>query len=144
MAAGDAQVFLAHFDWNEPTATSLHKHDGWELVLVRSGELRSILDGHRSVTRAGSFLDLPGGSIHAIWTESAAGFDVIGLQGLGLTLIVPDDRASRVREIPIYSRDGPWRQDPPSGASYTAKEDLDRWRRLSQTLFLPEAAASGS
>jgi hypothetical protein len=139
MAAGGAEVFVAHFDWSEPVATSLHRHAGWELVLVRSGELRSILDGRRTVTRAGSFLELPAGSVHAIWTESAAAFDVVGLQGLGLTMLVPDELRQGVREMPVYAPDGPWRQEPQPGASYTSEADVDTWRRLSQTLFLPEA-----
>ncbi|HEY8864073.1 MAG TPA: hypothetical protein VIO37_07870 [Candidatus Dormibacteraeota bacterium] len=40
-------------------STSFHKHRGWELVLIRSGELSAIVDGVRSIKREGEFIELP-------------------------------------------------------------------------------------
>ena len=59
-------VFRLHFEWAAGMKTSLHKHRGWELVLVRSGELNADVDGTRSTMRAGEFVELPTGSVHAI------------------------------------------------------------------------------
>ena len=137
-------VFRIHFDWNEPQSTSLHKHAGWELVLVLRGEVESICDGRRGLTRAGEFLELPEGSAHAIWTSTESSFDVIGRQGLGLTMVVPgEDASGGVIEVPIYGPDGPWRQEPPAGGAYTSADDLDRLRTLSQTRFRVAPARGG-
>jgi len=59
---------------------------------------------------------------------------VLGERGLGLTMLVPDG-LGQVREVPIYSLDGPWRQDPPTGTSSTSEAELTELRNLSQTLF---------
>jgi hypothetical protein len=59
---------------------------------------------------------------------------VLGQSGFGLTMVVPDGR-SGVTDVPIYGPDGPWRQKPPEGASFTSDSDLDELRTASQTLF---------
>ena len=38
---GDYQIFALHFTWAAGMRTSLHKHKGFDLVLVRDGRLRS-------------------------------------------------------------------------------------------------------
>ena len=44
---GDYEIFALHFTWAGGMRTSLHKHNGFELVLVREGRLRAIVDGTR-------------------------------------------------------------------------------------------------
>ena len=61
-------------------------------------------------------------------------FDVLGQSGLGLTMVVPDGQGE-VRDVPIYGPDGPWRQKPPEGRSFTTDAELDELRTLSQTLI---------
>ncbi len=114
--------------------TSLHKHKGFELVLVRDGRLHAIVDGTRLSAGQGEFIELPAGSAHAIWSENAVTFDVVGQSRLGLTMLVPEGDG-RVREVPIYGPDGPWRQKPPEGASFTTEAELDELRTLSQRLI---------
>jgi hypothetical protein len=114
--------------------TSLHKHIGWELVLVHKGQLRAVIDERAESAQPGQFIDLPAGSEHAIWSDGPVTFEVLGQTGLGLWMIVPDDHLKR-REVPIYDREGPWRMDPPPGTEYTTSEETDRLRKLSQTLL---------
>ena len=132
--SGDYQVFRLHFEWTSPLRTSLHRHQGWELVLVRDGRLLSICDSRRGVTEPGGFLELPAGSAHAIWSEGPCSFEVMGQAGLGLWMIVPDRDAS-VRDVPIYDLEGPWRLPPPAGTPLTTPAEVARLRDLSQTLF---------
>jgi hypothetical protein len=80
------------------------------------------------------FIELPTGSANAIWSEAEVTFDVLGQSGLGLTMVVPDGRGG-VRDVPVYGPDGPWRQKPPEGASFTSDAELDELRTASQTLF---------
>jgi hypothetical protein len=115
--------------------TSLHKHKGFELVLVRSGSLHAIVDGIRLSAGQGEFIELPAGSVHAIWSEAEVTFDVLGESGLGLSMVVPDGRGG-VRDVAIYGPDGPWRQKPPEGTSFTTEAEMDELRTLSQT-FIP-------
>jgi hypothetical protein len=49
-------------------------------------------------------------------------------------MVVPDGRGG-VRDVPIYGPDGPWRQKPPEGKSFTTDAELDELRTLSQTLI---------
>jgi hypothetical protein len=131
---GDYEVFALHFDLAAGLRTSLHKHSGFELVLVRSGRLHAIVDGSRSSAGPAEFIELPAGWPHAIWSEVEASFDVVGQSGLGLTMIVPDGGGG-IKEVPVYGTEGPWRQDPPPGLHYTTEAEMDELRRLSQTLF---------
>src|SRR5260370_22207546 len=131
---GDYEIFALHFTWAASMRTSLHKHKGFELVLVRDGRLHAIVDGTRLSAGQGEFIELPAGSAHAIWSENAVAFDVVGQSRLGLTMLVPEGDG-RVREVPIYGPDGPWRQKPPEGASFTTEAELDELRTLSQTLI---------
>jgi hypothetical protein len=131
---GDYEVFALHFDWAAGMRTSLHKHNGFEYVLVRSGRLHAIVDGAMSSAGPTEFIELPSGSAHAIWSKGEVSFDVLGQSGLGLTMVVPDGSGS-VKEVPIYGTEGPWRQDPPAGMDYTTEAEMDELRRLSQTLF---------
>ncbi len=131
---GEPCVFVVHFDWSQPNGTTLHKHNGGELVLVRSGRLDAVVDGRLTKAVRGQYIDLPAGSVHAIWTDSAAGFDAIGQQGLGLTMIVPDGQ-NGTREVPIYGDEGPWAQQPPPGRAFTPAEEVDRLRQLSRSLL---------
>jgi len=131
---GDYEIFALHFTWAAGMRTSLHKHKGFELVLVREGRPHAIVDGTRLSAGLGEFIDLPTGSVHAIWSEAEVAFDVLGQSGLGLTMVVPDGRGG-VRDVPIYGPDGPWRQKPPEGASFTTDAELDELRTLSQTLI---------
>jgi hypothetical protein len=114
--------------------TSLHKHKGFELVLVREGRLHAVVDGTRLSAGQGEFIQLPAGSAHAIWSEAEVTFDVLGHSELGLTMVVPDGRGG-VRDVSIYGPDGPWRQKPPEGKSFTTDAELDELRTLSQTLI---------
>jgi hypothetical protein len=131
---GLSSVFSLHFEWAGGDSTSLHKHRGWELVLVRSGELNGIVDGLRKTARAQEFMDLPAGSIHAIWSSTPTEFDVLGQRGLGLTMVIPTE-AGGSREVPIYLREGPWAQRPPKRKHYTPEDDVDALRRASITLI---------
>lgn len=131
--AGRSSVFRLHFEWAAGMSTSLHKHGGWELVLVRSGELNSMVNGIRNATGANEFIELPVGSIHAIWSLAPTEFDVLGRTGLGLTMVIPTDGG--VREVPVYLREGPWAQRPPTGKPYTAPDEVDELRRASMTLI---------
>lgn len=132
--SGQWGVFGLHFEWTGPQRTSLHKHRGWELVLVRGGLLSAVIDGQRRVTGAGAYLELPAGSVHAIWSSGPVSFDVLGEVGLGLWMVVPDESGG-MREVPVYDPDGPWQMHPPAGASYTTPAQADQLRALSQTLF---------
>ena len=76
-------MFSLHFEWTDPLRTSLHRHQGWELVLVRDCRLLSVSDGRQGSTKPGGFLELPAGSAHAIWSERPYSFAVKG-NGLGL------------------------------------------------------------
>jgi len=127
-------MFALHFTWSAGIRTSLHKHRGFELVLVRNGRVNPILNGTRLSAGPAEFIELPAGSAHAIWSEIETTFDVLGERGLGLTMIVPDG-LGQVREVPIYSLDGPWRQDPPAGSPLTSEAELAELRNLSRTLF---------
>ena len=60
-------------------------------------------------------------------------FDVLGQNGLGLTMLVPDG-ADGVKEVLVHGADGPWRQDPPPGTPYSTEAEMDQLRTLSQTL----------
>jgi hypothetical protein len=102
--------------------------------LVRSGELNGIVDGLRKTARAQEFMDLPAGSIHAIWSSTPTEFDVMGQRGLGLTMVIPTKDGS-IREVPIYLREGPWAQRPPKGEPYTPEGHVDALRRDSITLL---------
>ena len=113
--------------------TSLHKHEGWELVLVRSGELNAIVDGVRTAARAGEFVELPTGSVHAIWSSTPTEFDVLGRTGLGLAMLVPDGDGG-LRDVPIYLKEGPWAQRPPKGRRYTSSDEADEAKQASLTL----------
>ena len=126
-------VFRLHFEWAAGMKTSLHKHRGWELVLVRSGELNADVDGTRSTTRAGEFVELPTGSVHAIWSSTPTEFDVLGRTGLGLTMVVPGVDGG-LRDVPIYLKEGPWAQRPPKGRHYTADDEADELKQASMTL----------
>lgn len=130
---GRAAVFLLHCDWRAGTGTSLHRHAGWELVLVERGALRYVLDRDRGTATAGSHLKLPAGSTHAIWAEEAVVFDVIGEEGLGLTIVVPDGDGTT--GVPVYGPTGPWAQEPPPGVARTTPEEMDRLRLASQSLL---------
>ncbi len=77
---GECAVFRLRCEWSAGTTTSAHSHAGWEVVLVASGELRCVLDGERAAVTSGRFLELPAGSVHAIWAAGEAVFDVIGQQ----------------------------------------------------------------
>jgi hypothetical protein len=57
-------------------------------------------------------------------------FDVVGQSDLGLTMVVPDGRGG-VRDVPIYGPEGPWRQKPTEGTSFTTDAELDELRTLS-------------
>ncbi len=130
---GEATVFLLHCEWSAGTGTGLHKHAGWELVLVMGGELRYVRDGQRGAATSGSYLMLPTGSIHAIWAEDEVAFDVIGQRGLGLTMVIPAYPGG-TREVPIYGPDGPWAQEPPVGVPYTRPDELAQLRQASMAL----------
>jgi hypothetical protein len=132
--SGDHQVFSLHFEWTGPLRTSLYKHRGWELVLVRDGRLLSICDGRRGATEPGGFLELLAGSAHAIWSEGPCTFEVMGQADLGLWMVVPD-RDGSLRDVPIYDLEGPWRMQPPAGTPLTLPEEVARLRQLSQKLF---------
>lgn len=132
--SGEYEVFSLHFQWTDPLRTSLHRHQGWELVLVRDGRLLSVCDGRRRLTKPGGFLELPAGSAHAIWSEGPCSFDVMGQAGLGLWIIVPNGGGA-VRDIPIYDREGPWSMMPSAGMPLTPSDEVARLRQLSQTLF---------
>jgi quercetin dioxygenase-like cupin family protein len=75
---GDYEIFALQFTWAAGTRTSLHKHKGFELVLVREGRLHAIVDGTRLSAGQGEFIELPAGSAHAIWSEAEVTFDVLG------------------------------------------------------------------
>lgn len=128
-----SSIFRLLFEWAAGMKTSLHKHRGWELVLVRSGEINAIVDGIRSTTRAGEFVELPTGSVHAIWSSMPTKFDVLGRTGLGLTMVVPEGDGG-FREVPIYLKEGPWAQRPPKGRHYTASDEADELKQASLTL----------
>lgn len=132
--SGEHRVFSLHFEWINPLRTSLHRHQGWELVLVRDGRLLSICDGRRAATEPGAFLQLPVGSAHAIWSEGPCTFEVMGQAGLGLWMLVPDP-GGRIHDVPIYDLDGPWRLPPPAGTPLTSPDQAARLRELSQTLL---------
>ncbi len=131
---GDYEIFALHFTWAAGMRTSLHKHRGFELVVVREGRLHAIVDGTRLSAGQGEFIELPAGSAHAIWSEAEVTFDVLGQRGLGLTMVVPDGRGG-VKDVPVYGPDGPWRQKPPEGMSFTTDAELDELRTMSQTLI---------
>jgi hypothetical protein len=131
---GEYEMFALHFTWAAGMRTSMHKHNGFELVLVRSGRLNAIVDGTKSSAGATEFIELPAGSAHAIWSEVEVSFDVLGQSGLGLTMLVPEGDG-KLREVPVYGAEGPWRQEPPPGMHYTTEAEMDNLRRLSQTLF---------
>jgi mannose-6-phosphate isomerase-like protein (cupin superfamily) len=137
--AGENEVFRLHFEWTGETRTSLHKHRGWELVLVLTGTIGAVVDGKRTAAGPGEYIHLPAVTAHAIWAEEPASFEVIGVRGLGLTMIVPTASGER-SEVPIYSREGRWAQDPPPGLSYTSGQEADRLRRLSLTLLNSDRA----
>src|SRR5260370_11120162 len=86
---GDHEFFALHFTWSAGMRTSLHKHTGFELVLVRSGRVNAIVDGTRLNAGPDEFIELPAGSAHAISSEVETTFDVLGQQGLALTMLVP-------------------------------------------------------
>jgi hypothetical protein len=132
--SGDNHVFSLHFEWTGPLRTSLHRHRGWELVLVRGGRLLSICDSRRGTTEPGGFLELPAGRAHAIWSEGPCLLDVIGQADLGLWMLVPDPDG-RIRDVPIYDLEGPWRLASPAGTPLTSPDEAARLRELSQTLF---------
>jgi len=125
---------MLHFEWSAGNSTSLHKHRGWELVLVRDGQLEGIVDGARKTVRAQEFMELPTGSTHAIWSTVPAEFDVLGQRGLGLTMVVPDEEHG-MRDVRVYLREGPWAERPPRGQKYTAEAALDALRQASITLI---------
>lgn len=127
-------MFELHFEWAAGMSTSLHKHRGRELVLVRSGELNAIVDGVRQAARAREFVDLPAGSVHAIWSSTPTEFDVLGQSGLGLTMVIPDGDGG-TREVLVYLREGPWAETPPAGEQYTPEDQLDAFRQASITLI---------
>jgi hypothetical protein len=79
-------------------------------------------------------MDLPEGSIHAIWSLSTTEFDVLGQRGLGLTMVVPKEDGG-IREVPVYLREGPWAQPLPKGKQYTTDDQVDALRRASITLI---------
>ncbi len=79
-------------------------------------------------------MELPTGSIHAIWSTTSTEFDVLGQRGLGLTMVVPDEEHG-IREVPVYLWEGPWAERPPRGQKYTAEAALDGLRRASITLI---------
>jgi hypothetical protein len=106
------------------------------MVLIRSGELHAVVDGIHKVGREPEFIELPAGSVHAIWCSAAVEFEVMGQRGLGLTMIVPSDDGG-VREIPIYLREGPWSQRPPRGQKYSEPNVVDELRRASSRLIRP-------
>jgi hypothetical protein len=128
-----SSIFRLHFEWEAGMATSLHKHQGWELVLIRSGELNAIVDGIRSAKRAGEFIELPTGSVHAIWSTAPTEFDVLGRACLGLTFVIPTADGG-LSDVPICLDEGPWAQRPPKGQRYTTAEEADELKRASLTL----------
>ncbi len=128
-----AAVFLLHCEWPAGTGTSLHQHAGWELVLVVGGRLRYLFDGDSGVAGEGCYLRLPAHSVHAIWADEKVTFDVIGQEGLGLMIVVPDGDGTR--SVPVYAPTGPWAQEPPPGVPYTASAELEQLRRASQSLL---------
>jgi hypothetical protein len=130
---GETAVFRLHCEWSAGTGTSVHKHAGWELVLITRGELRYVLDGRPGVAASGRYLELPAGSVHGIWADDETAFDVVGQQGLGLTIVVPNGGGG-TREVPIYGATGPWAQEPPAGVPYTLPEELELLRRASLAL----------
>lgn len=130
---GDYEIFALHFTWAAGMRTSLHKHRGFELVLIRDGRLNAVVDGTKLSAGPAEFIELPAGSAHAIWSETEVTFDVLGQNGLGLTMLVPDG-AGGVKEVPVYGTEGPWRQDPPPGTPYTTEAEMDQLRTLSQNL----------
>ncbi len=131
---GDYEIFAIHFTWAAGMRTSLHKHRGFELVLIRDGRLNAVVDGTKLSARAAEFIELPAGSAHAIWSEVEVSFDVLGQSGLGLTMLVADG-VGGVKEVPVYGTEGPWRQHPPPGSQFTSETEMDELRRISQTLF---------
>src|SRR5260370_14353205 len=128
---GGYEIFALRFAWAAGMRTSLHKHKGFELVLVRDGRLHAVVDGTRLSAGLGEFIDLPTGSVHAIWSEAEVTFDVLGQSGLGLTMVVPNGRGGG-RDSPIYGPDGPGRQRPPECASFPTQAELDQRRALRQ------------
>jgi len=131
---GEYEMFALHFTWAAGTRTSMHKHMWFELVLGRDVRLHGIVYGSRSSAEPGEFIELPAGSAHAIWSQEDVIFDVFGQSGLGLTVLVPEGDG-KLREVPVYGTEGPWRQEPPPGMHYTTEAEMDELRRLSQTLF---------
>jgi hypothetical protein len=131
---GDHEIFALHFTWSAGMRTSLHKHSGFELVLVRSGRVHAIVDGTRLSAGPTEFIELPAGSAHAIWSEVEATFDVLGQRGLGLTMLVPDG-SGQVKDVTVYGSEGPWRQDPPAGMAFTTQAEMEQLRSFSHTLF---------
>src|SRR5260370_39585407 len=89
---GDYEIFALHFTWAAGMRTSLHKHKGFELVLVRDGRLQAIVDGTRLSAGQGEFIELPTGSVHAIWAEAEVAFDVLGRSGIWRAMVVPAGR----------------------------------------------------
>jgi len=84
---GEYEMFALHFDWAAGLRTSLHKHSGFELVLIRSGRLHAIVDGNRLSAGQGEFIELPAGSAHAIWSETEVTFDAVSYTHLTLPTI---------------------------------------------------------
>src|SRR5260370_25447387 len=87
---GGYEIFALRFAWAAGMRTSLHKHKGFELVLVRDGRLHAVVDGTRLSAGPAGFIDLPTGSVHAIWSEAEGTFHGRGQRGLGLTMVLPD------------------------------------------------------
>jgi anti-sigma factor ChrR (cupin superfamily) len=52
---GENEVFRLHFEWTGETRTSLHKHRGWELVLVLAGTVGAVVDGKRTAAGPGGY-----------------------------------------------------------------------------------------
>ncbi len=101
---------------------------------MRDGQLNGIVDGVRQTVRAQEFMELPTGSIHAIWSTVPTEFDVLGQRGLGLTMVVPNEE-HEMREVPVFLREGPWAERPPRGQKYTGEAALDALRQASITLI---------